>query len=404
MRRYSTLLIAVVVLGAIGLFGGCSSSDDESQHTTSSRSYQGHATDIDSNNLVAAFPATFGTRLDDCHTCHKSGVVTFAEGGKTATLNQCSYCHAKVFDAAIYTDEPQTYAQTLNSFGAAYLAAGKNKDALKTIAAQDSDSDGYTNAQEIAALTYPGDAKSNPGQAEAPIIELDWAKITGMPVHSQFMLMNASKQSNDEYVLYEGVKIKDLLEQAGVDLTGAEGITLLAPDGYTMDFTMEQVNKNYPNQVFYSGLDKGGAKLGDKGFVYYTPENLWPAGVSDQGVIPGVHWLLLAYKRDNGEFLDKGYLDTASGKIGGEGPFRGIIPQANPGRPDRGRNDTPVNDGWDYGDDLDHNAGSCPKVVVAIRINPMPEGKNEFDWRSYGGWALVDGKKLLIYGHGVTGK
>ena len=40
------------------------------------------------------------------------------------------------------------------------------------------------------------------------------------------------------------------------------------------------------------------------------------------------------------------------------------------------------------------------KGVVIIRINPMPEGCEEFDIIN-GGWALIDERTILIYGHGV---
>jgi hypothetical protein len=38
--------------------------------------------------------------------------------------------------------------------------------------------------------------------------------------------------------------------------------------------------------------------------------------------------------------------------------------------------------------------------VVAIRIDPMPAGVEEFDYMN-GGWAYVDAGRLIIYGHGV---
>ena len=38
--------------------------------------------------------------------------------------------------------------------------------------------------------------------------------------------------------------------------------------------------------------------------------------------------------------------------------------------------------------------------VVAIRVNPMPEGYEEFDHMN-GGWAYVDAKELIVYGKGI---
>jgi hypothetical protein len=40
------------------------------------------------------------------------------------------------------------------------------------------------------------------------------------------------------------------------------------------------------------------------------------------------------------------------------------------------------------------------KGVVIIRINPMPEGCQEFDIIN-GGYALIDEEAILIYGHNV---
>ena len=38
--------------------------------------------------------------------------------------------------------------------------------------------------------------------------------------------------------------------------------------------------------------------------------------------------------------------------------------------------------------------------VIAIRIDPMPAGVEEFDHMN-GGWAYVDAGQLILYGHGV---
>ena len=38
--------------------------------------------------------------------------------------------------------------------------------------------------------------------------------------------------------------------------------------------------------------------------------------------------------------------------------------------------------------------------VIAIRIDPMPAGVEEFDHMN-GGWAYVDAGELILYGHGV---
>jgi hypothetical protein len=55
-----------------------------------------------------------------------------------------------------------TSAPNLNPYGAAYKAAGRNTAAFALIENLDSDGDGFTNLQEINALTFPGDSLSHP--------------------------------------------------------------------------------------------------------------------------------------------------------------------------------------------------------------------------------------------------
>ena len=399
MTMKARFVLTMTVVCMMLAFAGCGSGEESS--TVSSRAYKGHNSDVDTNNLVRTYPALVGTRLDDCQTCHRGGTVTQNE--KEVTLNQCDFCHQLVFADPKPVGAPESYADTLNLYGKDYLAAGRTKAAVKSIEDKDSDADTYANKDEIDALRYPGDEHSYPGQTLAPIMTLTWADITALTQKTQFLLLNANKQAEDSYVSYEGVSVLDLLNSTGIDLSQATGITMFSEDGFTQSYSMEQLQGTYPGQLFYAGLEKGGSLLYEKGFVTYPDQSVWPEGMTDRGVIPGDHLLMLALKRDGGQLLEGGYLDTVSGKIGGEGPYRGIIPQSTPGRPDRGRNETPVGDEWDYGDTLDHNAGSCPKVVVAIRIDPMPAGLEEFDWKN-GAWSLVDARELIIYGLGVTAR
>ena len=72
-----------------------------------------------------------------------------------------------------------------------------------------------------------------------------------------------------------------------------------------------------------------------------------------------------------------------------------------PFRPDRGSRSDTYNDGWDFlGHDYDHNAGDAVKGTCVIRIDPMPEGYEEYDWKN--GWDLIQDNKIVIYGHNVT--
>jgi hypothetical protein len=81
-----------------------------------------------SNDLAsvdAKYPNIVGTRIDSCSLCHTS-------------------------------------APALNAYGAAYLAAGRNTAAFAAIENLDSDGDGWTNIQEIMALTFPGNTSDHP--------------------------------------------------------------------------------------------------------------------------------------------------------------------------------------------------------------------------------------------------
>ena len=65
-----------------------------------------------------------------------------------SSLNNCTLCH--------------TIAPTLNPYGVAYRDNGKNSAAFGLIEGLDSDGDGFSNLQEINALTFPGDSASFP--------------------------------------------------------------------------------------------------------------------------------------------------------------------------------------------------------------------------------------------------
>lgn len=77
----------------------------------------------DLSNARAVYPSISGTRLDSCSLCHTASIPS------------------------------------LNPFGSAYKAGGRSTTAFGPIEALDSDGDGFTNIQEIMALTFPG----NPG-------------------------------------------------------------------------------------------------------------------------------------------------------------------------------------------------------------------------------------------------
>ena len=176
-----------------------------------------------------------------------------------------------------------------------------------------------------------------PGQTVATLRTVSLGELITLPSHRQFMLSNTSKQKYDDYVNYTGVKITDLFDAQGIDLAGATGITVIAPDGYMKSLPIEQATRPYPQAPFHGGLDL--ATLGPNcGFVHY-PETL-PDGVSNGAPIPGEQWMMLGYARD-GAPLDSSSLDVTRGRIVGEGPLRVVVPQATPGKPDRGSQVSP---------------------------------------------------------------
>jgi hypothetical protein len=372
------------------------------QDKAKSRAYVGHENDQDIQNFIGRYPKAAGTRLDDCQTCHRSGVA----GTDTERVySPCGYCHLLQYPSARFkTGVPQNREETLNAYGLAYKKAGRSSAAVAGIAGSDSDGDGSPNEKEISELRYPGDIASRPGQPLAPVVTLNWNDIRKLPKQTQFMLMNTSSEPFDDYATYAGVRIKDLLEKAHVSLDGAAGITVFAPDGYSIDYTMEDITKPFPNPYFYAA--PGNIKDKEKVLVKY-PASI-PSGVVDGKEIPMTPWLLLAFERD-GKPLESAQYEKGTGRMAGEGPYRLVIPQRNvagdvskPGRPDRSVKSKVFGDEWDYSKNLDHNAGSCVRGATVIRINPMPAGYEEYDWKN--GWPLVDGKQIVIFGKGVPQK
>ena len=75
----------------------------------------------------STYPNIVGTRIDTCVLCHTNSIPN------------------------------------LNPFGAAYKAGGRGlASSLHAIENVDSDADGWTNIQEINALTFPGNAADHP--------------------------------------------------------------------------------------------------------------------------------------------------------------------------------------------------------------------------------------------------
>ena len=218
------------------------------QETAASRAYVGHENDADMRGFIRQYPAAAGTRLDDCQTCHRGGI----KGLDTEReYSPCSYCHLLVYPNARYASGvPKSMADTLNAYGLAYRNAGRRFEAFAAIDGKDSDGDGHRNGVEIADLRNPGDPASRPGLPQAAMVTLGWEEIRGLPVHSQFMLMNTTKEPTDDYVLFKGVRVIDVLSAAKVTLTGVTGITVFAPDGYSIDYSLEDIQAPFPHGIF----------------------------------------------------------------------------------------------------------------------------------------------------------
>jgi hypothetical protein len=396
-RRRSLVLpfIGALALGLLA-WGGRGAL---SQEPAVSRAYVGHENDADMKGFIRRYPKAAGTRLDDCQTCHRGGI----KGTDTEReYSPCGYCHLLEFPNPRYaTGVPKSAADTLNAYGRDYRNAGRTLEAFRAIDGRDSDGDGAANAIEIADLRNPGDPSSRPGLPQAATIVFGWVEIRKLPVQSQFLLMNKTTQKLDEYVTYKGVRLLDLLSAAKVFMTGVTGVTVFAPDGYSIDYGVQDIVAPFPRGTYY---DQPLALAGTEMALLEEPASV-PSGVKSGKRIPGRPWLLLAYERE-GRPLDVSAYDKATGRLVGEGPYRLVRPQKNvdgdpkkPGRPDRSVNAKKYGDGWDFSDQIDHNAGAGARGACVIRVNPMPEGYEEYDWKN--GWPLIGEKKIVIYGRGV---
>ena len=201
--------------------------------------------------------------------------------------------------------------------------------------------------------------------------------------------------------------MKDLLTAAGVNLTGATGIVVFAPDGYQTAFTISAINNTgnsyYPTATYY-WVDQSAMPTQNCFVTYPSPIPINPATGSAYVNLDPISdlQLIVAYERD-GSALDTSYLDSTT-RLQGEGPFRVVPPQSKtPTKPDRGSgfvtSPNPVGDGWDYTSTLDHNAGNSPRGAVLIKILPMPTGYEEPDHTN--NWTLLTAGKIMMYGNGV---
>jgi len=363
-----------------------------------------HLEENDTPKFLEVYPDRADTKLNDCALCHAGNTYT-TKSGAVVTESVCQYCHA-----TYGYDGSGDITKTLNPYGADYLASGRSVAAFAAIESRDSDNDTYSNRAEIDAARYPGDSLDTPAKVAAPhiILSLDELESLLSP-HEQFMLMNTSRGGEtgyDYYAAYTGFVMEELLDVAGWQDVST-GVTVTAPDGYSYTYDRTSDGSNYfiegtfPDAQYY--YDPA-ADASSGGWVDYSAPGC--TGRTDGQVISvdGGLKLILAYKV-NGAYLDTAYQDEQN-KLVGEGPFRAVPPQWMPGYPDRqATSATPDAEPWPYDKSeqyTDHNAGFSARAVAAIRVDPLPDGTTEYDWRNSqtdAGWGLLEEGKIVIYGN-----
>lgn len=368
-----------------------------------------HQGEQDAAQFLTAYPDKAGSKLDHCALCHGGG--SYEKNGRSVSMGSCQWCHY-----SYGYDQSGNIVDTLNPYGLAYFTAGRDADAITAIDDADSDGDGHTNAAEIAANRFPGNADDDPTKTPAPARVYTRAQLEALGAHTQFMMMNTSR-SGDFYAQYTGVPVKDLLDDAGVQDT-ATGISVYAPDGWSQyhplasaedeidedgDKTifyhvydnMPGENYQYPPASYYYDNQADEAKNPDTGWCDYS-------AVSAEGRNPGSAIAvddglkaILAYKRE-GVNLETGVLNDDN-KLDGEGPYRLVVPQKTPGAPDQSSKSDDQDVLWPHNDDWDHNAGSCSRSATIIRVEPLPEGTTDIDILE-AGWNYVDQDMIVVYG------
>jgi hypothetical protein len=372
-----------------------------------------HPGDSDSGIFRTVYPNTVGTKLDNCATCHRSSSTSNVPPDPV-TYGSCQWCHYKTNYGADLSDP--TLQKTLNPYGLAYLNSGRNANALQAISGDDSDGDHFANQVEIVALTYPGDKADDPTKVPAPSRVISLKELEDMPLHTQFLLMNASK-SDDSYTKYSGVALENLIKAIMLD-SATGGITVYSPDGFATYHPFDPVSN--PNSYHVFGIyPKGTFWYNERADIAIYPPDPAPCandptksyatggwcdysspsatGRTNDSLIfnPEGLKMVLAFERD-GEYLTPGVLNLQN-KLDGEGPFRVVPPQKNPGPPDQRSNSCNQNVIWPYDKNADHNAGFSSRTVTMIKVEPLPPGTTDINTME-AGWPYVDEKKIVIYG------
>lgn len=348
--------------------------------------YSAHNEDNDIKAFLTAYPNAAGTKLDNCFLCHTSGTVNNKKN------DSCDYCHIVYGLKAPHGE----IKETLNSFGLAYWDAGRNSDAFALIADKDSDNDGVSNKDEIEALRLPGDDSDYPGVKEANAVIFSRKDIRNMPKITQFFAVDTAK-SGDYYANYGGVHMWELLQQAGIR-EDATDITVYAGDGFSKNFPISAVKKDYEAGLFFTRFpwilwsQETWAKE-----CFQTPTSMVPGKQ-----IPGQTCYMLAYERE-GFPLQPGKMSIqsdGSSRLNGEGPYRFVSPLTAPVVPDRSqyaidREDAPYP--YNPNRPITRNGDYCIKSVVAIKVTVAGEDDPQYDWNS-SAWPHLNNGELVVYG------
>jgi len=395
MKRRNLIMIATMVISVLSI------------GTTAFTAYN-HQGDTDSANFRAVYPDKVGTKLDSCTLCHSGG--SYGTPPKVTTLGSCQWCHYITNYGADSSEA--TLAKTLNLYGSDYKNNGRNAAAVVAIEIVDSDGDGFSNKAEISAIRYPGDPLDDPTKVPAPSIVLSLEELQLMPRHTQFLLMNTSKdQSGDFYTEYNGVALENLIKALMIDK--ADRVTVYSPDGFFKQHPflndpsspLYYVFGIYPPSTFYYNDYADMAKYPvdiendpnylKAGWCNYSSPSVEGRENGDAIFNPAGLKMMLAFERDS-EYLTPGVLNL-SNKLDGEGPFRVVPPQKKPGPPDQRSTSGNQNVIWPYVKTADHNAGESARTVTMIKVEPLPDGTTDINTME-AGWPYVDEKKIIIYG------
>jgi hypothetical protein len=363
----------------------------------SSRCYAAyyHMDETDSRVFLLTYPDKAETKLDGCNLCHTGG--QYEQNKKIVTVGSCQWCHRSYgYDAS------GNILDTLNPYGLAYKENGRNGPALIIIESQDSDGDGYSNKDEINAVRFPGDQKDDPTKVPAPSHVFTRAELELLPQHTQYLLMNAHK-STDFYAQYSGVSMAEVLKDVGMR-SEATGIMVYAPDGFAQyhpllpdgDPLFYHVVGDYPEGLYHYEAQADISRNPETGWCDYRSPFASKQIPGQPITNPDGNRLILAFNRD-GKDLDAGVLG-GDNKLNGEGPYRIVPPQKNPGPPDQRSTATDPNFVWPFDANADHNAGYSTRTTTIIRVEPLPEGTTDIDTLE-AGWSYVDEGKIVVYGN-----